>query len=456
MTPSLKVLKETIRKLINKRSFAALERLISRTPKGDIVAIFRYLSPSERIKIFKILMEQNIQKASDLLYDLDDDLKIEIIRSLPEKDAIRILLTLSSGEIAKVIDKLPEKLRNQVLSKLEEEERKEVEKYISYGDNSIVHLISDEFLSIDEDKTVEDALNLIRTSPEDEDIEIVYIYVVDKDGKLRGVVSLRELLVAPPNAQLKDVMTRDVIFVKADTPREEVIELFKHHDLYLLPVVDDEKNLVGVIYIDDIIDAISEKTTEEVFKLAGSKEDELFYTQEPLKIVKLRIPWILASVFGELLTAFIISEFEITLKKALSIVFFLPLVAAVSGNISSQSAIITIQAILMKKIEDNKREFLRILIRELKVASLIAVLVSFIVGLVSFIWLSNHILGIVVGIAILLNIIVAAFLGGSLPFILHLLKKDPTLATTPIMLTINDIVAITVYLSIATLFISHL
>ncbi len=456
MTPSLKVLKETVRKLINKRSFAALERLIQRTPKGDIVAIFRYLSPSERVKIFKILMEQNIQKASDIFYDLDDDLKIEIIRSLPEKDAVRILLTLSSGEIAKIIDKIPENIRNQVLGKLEEEERKEVEKYISYGDNSIVHLISDEYLSVEEDKTVEDALNLIRTTPEDEDIEIIYIYVVDKDNKLRGVVSLRELLVAPPNAQLKDIMTRDVIFVKADYPREEVIELFKHHDLYLLPVVDDEKHIVGVIYIDDIIDAISEKTTEEVFKLAGSKEDELFYTQEPLKIVKLRIPWILASVFGELLTAFIISTFDMTLKKALSIVFFLPLVAAVSGNISSQSAIITIQAILTKKIEDNKREFLRILIRELKVAFFIALIVSFIVGFVSFLWLSNHILGLVVGIAILINILVAAFLGGSLPFILHVLKKDPTLATTPVMLTINDIVAITVYLTIATVFISYL
>jgi len=454
MTPSLKVLKETIKKLINKGNYSALERLLQKTHKGDIVAIFRYFSHSERLKVFEIIMKQNLEKASDILYDLDEDLQIEILRGLPEKNAIRILLTFSSGEIAKLIDKLPDNIKKGVLNKLEDEERKELEKYISYGENTIVHLISEEYLKINENKTVEDALNLVKASPQEEDIEIIYIYAIDDEDHLTGVVSLKELLVSPLNAQVKDIMVREPIYIRNNASKEEVIQLFKRYDLYLLPVVDEEEKLIGVIYIDDILDAIDEKTTEEVFKLAGSKEDELFYANQVFKIVKLRLPWLLTTVFGELLTAFIISLFDLTIQKAIPIIFFLPLVAAVSGNISSQSAIITAQGFLTGKITDSKREFFRILLRELKIALIIGLIVSFIVGFISFIWLSNHILGVLVGIALFINIIVSAFLGGFLPFLLKLLKKDVALATTPLTLTLNDIIGITVYLSIAMYFVN--
>ena len=399
-------------------------------------------------------MKQNLEKASDILYDLDEDLQIEILRSLPEKNAIRILLTFSSGEIAKLIDKLPDNIKKGVLSKLEDEERKELEKYISYGENSIVHLISKEYLKINENKTVEDALNLVKASPQEEDIEIIYIYAIDDEDHLTGVVSLKELLVSPPNTQVKDIMVREPIYIRNNASKEEVIQLFKRYDLYLLPVVDEEEKVIGVIYIDDILDAIDEKSTEEVFKLAGSKEDELFYANQVFKIVKLRLPWLLITVFGELLTAFIISLFNLTIQKAIPVIFFLPLVAAVSGNISSQSAIITAQGFLTGKITESKREFFRILLRELKIALIIGLIVSFIVGFISFIWLSNHILGVLVGIALFINIIVSALLGGFLPFLLKLLEKDVALATTPLTLTLNDIIGITVYLSIAMYFVN--
>jgi len=454
MTPSLKVLKETVQKLINKGNYTALERLLQRTHKGDIVAIFRYLSPSQRVKVFQIVMKQNLEKASDILYDLDEDIQIEILRNLPEKDAVRILLTFSSGEIVKLLDKLPQSIKEGVLEKLEDEEKEEIEKYISYGEDTIVHLISEEYIKVDENKTVEDALNVVKASPKEEDIEIIYIYAVDKENHITGVVSLKELLVSPPNAQVKDVMVRNPIYIRSNATKEEVIQLFKRYDLYLLPVVDEEEKLIGVIYIDDILDAIDEKTTEEVFKLAGSKEDELFYTNQILKIVRIRFPWLLTTVFGELLTAFIISLFDFTIQKNIPIIFFLPLVAAISGNISSQSAIITARGFLTGKITDNKMEFLRVLLRELKIAFTIGLIVSFIVGLISFLWLSNHILGILVALALFINIIVSAFLGGLLPFLLKILKKDVALATTPLTLTLNDIIGITLYLSMATYFVN--
>jgi len=454
MTPTLNVLKETIKRLIYKGNIKALERILLKSHKGDIVAIFRHLTHQERIKTFQVLMKVDLSKASDVLYDLDEDIQIEILRSLPVKDAVRILLTFSTGEIAPLIDKIPEDVRAQLLQKLDEEERKELEKYISYGGDSVTSLITEEFISVTEEKSVGEVLNLLKTAPED--LEIVYVYIVDKKDRLVGVVSIKELLTAPENVHIKDIMTTDVISIRTDATKEDAIEIFQRYDLLALPVVDEDEKLVGVIYIDDILDAITEKTTEEFFKMAGAQEEELFYTNQIVKIAKLRLPWILVSVFGEMVSAVIISLFDFTIKQYLPIIFFLPLVAAVSGNISSQSAIITARGLLTGKITENFKDFFHFLFREVKIAVILGFIISTIVGSISVLWLSNHIVGVVVATSLFINIIIAAFTGGVLPIFMVKFGKDPTLATGPITLTLNDILGVLIYLGTATAFLRYI
>ncbi|RMD45357.1 MAG: magnesium transporter [Aquificota bacterium] len=454
MTPTLNVLKETIKRLIYKGNIKALERILLKSHKGDIVAIFRHLTHQERVKTFQVLMKVNLSKASDVLYDLDEDIQIEILRSLPVKDAVRILLTFSTGEIAPLIDKIPEDVRTQLLQKLDEEERKELEKYISYGGDSVTSLITEEFISVTEEKSVNEVFNILKTAPED--IEIVYVYIVDKKNRLVGVVSIKELLTAPENVHIKDIMTTDIISIRTDATKEDAIEIFQRYDLLALPVVDEDDKLVGVIYIDDILDAITEKTTEEFFKMAGAQEEELFYTNQILKIAKLRLPWILVSVFGEMVSAVIISLFDFTIKQYLPIIFFLPLVAAVSGNISSQSAIITARGLLTGKITENFRDFFHFLFREIKIAVILGFVISTIVGSISVLWLSNHIVGVVVATSLFINIIIAAFTGGVLPIFMVKFGKDPTLATGPITLTLNDILGVLIYLGTATAFLKYI
>jgi len=453
LTPSLEVLKETVKRLIDKGNYKALERILEKSHKGDIVSIFRYLDHQKRVKLFQILMEIDLEKASDVLYDLDEDLQIEVLRALPINQATRILLTFSTGEISEIIDKLPEKLQNAVLSKLEEEEREEIQKYISYKD-SIAPLISEDYISLLENKTVEDAINAYKTSPFD--IDIAYIYVVDKKNRLIGVVSIKDLLNSPPNVQLKDIMNRDIISLPEDASKEDAIEIMKRYDLLSVPVVNEEEVLIGVIYIEEILDALSEKTTEEFFKFAGATEEELFYTSQILKIAKLRLPWLLASAIGELLAAFIISMFDYTIAQFLPIIFFLPLVIAISGNISSQSAIITTRGLSTGQITEYTKSFISTLLKEIRVALIIGVIISVIVGVVAFLWISNHVLGIVVAVALLFNMLFAALIGGSLPFILSKLGKDPSLATGPLTATFSDVIGVLVYLTIATIFIQNL
>ncbi len=454
LTPSLNVLKETLKRLLYKGNYKALERILEKTHKGDLVAIFRYLSHQERVKIFQILMNTSIEKASDLLYDLDEDIQIEILRALPIKEALRVLITFSTGEISKIIDKLPVELQNAIMAKLAEEEKEELRKFISYGEDSIAPLISEDYISVEEEKTIEDVLNIVRSAPED--IEIIYIYVVDKKERLIGVASIKEILTAPLNAQIKDVMNTDVISIRSDATKSEAIDIFQRYDLLIIPVVDENDELIGVIYIDDILDAITEKTTEDFFKMAGAQEEELFYTNQILKTAKLRLPWLFVVVFGEMVSALIISFFDFTIKQFLPIVFFLPLVAAISGMISSQSAIITARGLTTGKITEYFKDFLNFLLREVKVAVLIALAISFVVGLISSIWISAHVMGFVIGIALFLNIVIAAFVGGLLPYISLKIHKDPTVATGPITLTLNDIIGILIYLGTATLFLEYL
>ncbi len=453
MTPSLEVLKEVLKKLLNKGNYRTLERLLEKTHPGDIAAVFRYLDRRERLKTFEILVEKDIKKASDVLYDIDEDIQIEILRSLDTKDAVRVLTNFSAGEIAEIIDKLPENLQREVLSSLKEEEREEIEKYLRQED-SIAPLISDEFISVREDITVQEALEYIKNLPED--FDVIYIYVVDDKNRIVGVVSLKELLASPPNALLKDVMNRDVISIRDDSTKEDAIEIMRRYDLLSLPVVDEEDRIIGIISIDDILDVIREKTTEEVLKLAGATEEEIFFTDNIIKVAKLRLPWFLVAIVGELITAFIISRFEFTIRQFLPIIFFIPLVAALSGNISSQSAIIVARGIITERISENIKDFLYVLFREIKVAVIIAIFSAVIVGIVSSIWLSNHILGAVVGIALFFNIILASFSGSLLPFVFYRLDFDPNLATNPLILTLNDIFGILIYLSVATTFIHHL
>ncbi|WP_457642077.1 magnesium transporter [Persephonella sp.] len=454
MTPTLNVLKETIKRLIYKGNYRALERILEKTHKGDIVAIFRHLSHQERIKTFQILMNVDIEKASDVLYDLDEDLQVELLRALPLKEAVRILLTFSTGEIAKIIDKLPDEIQKHLFEKLEEEEREELKKYISYGESSVASLISEEYIAVFEEKTVEEVLGVIKTVPED--IEIIYIYVLDKKERLVGVVSIKEILIAPLNVQIKDIMVADVISIKNSATKEEAIDIFRRYDLLILPVVDEEEVLIGVIYIDDIIDAITEKTTEDIFKMAGAQEEELFYTNQILKIAKLRLPWLMVSVIGEIITAFIISVFDFTIKEFLPIIFFLPLLAAISGNISSQSAIIIARGLITGKIMENLKDFIYYLFREVRVAVVLAFIVSFIVGFVATLWLAHHTIGIIIALAIFINMVLAAFSGGMLPYILLRAGKDPLLATGPVVLTVNDIFGILIYLGTATFFLEYL
>lgn len=454
LNPVLNVLKDTIVKAIGKNDHKTLERVIVKSHKGDIAEVVRYIPRNDRIKLFSFLMKLDLKKAYQVFIDLDEEMQVDILRGLHHKEAINFLVELPASDIARIIENLPQEVKNGILEKLEDEERKKLEKILHEGEDTVASIVRQDYIWMMEDITVEQAIESIKN--EQTETEIVYIYIVDEKKRLVGVISPVELIKAPQNAMLKDIMVRDLILAKENQTKEEAIELFRRYDLYILPVVDEDEVLKGVIYIEDILDVISEKTTEDFFKMAGAQEEEMFYSNRIMKIAKLRMPWLLIATLGEFVTAFIISGFRFTIEGFLPIIFFIPMVAALSGNISSQAAIITARGLSTGKLSENISDYMYSIIKEFKVAVIVGFAISLVVGSVSFVWISNHMLGIIVGFSMFFSIAVAALTGSLIPYITYKLNKDPTLATGPITLTINDIISIAIYLGIATYFINYL
>nr|BAU79786.1 putative magnesium transporter [uncultured Aquificaceae bacterium] len=454
MSPIIEVLKETLRRSVQRHDIKTIEKVLTKTHKGDIAEVLKYLSKEERVKIFNILYKMNPDKAAVVFTDFDDTIKIEIIRSIHIKDAVDFILKLPTSEIASIIENIPEDIKIAVIENLKGDEKEELKHLLSEGEDTVASLIQEDFIYILDVATVEEVIDKVKEHNEDR--EIIYIYVVDEKKKLVGVISLKEIITNPLNIMIKDIMRRDLIVLNINDTKEDAIETFRRYDLYVLPVVDEEGILQGVVYIEDILDVMSEKTTEDFFKMAGAKEEELFYADKTFKIAKLRLPWLLIATVGEFITAIIISLFDYTISEFIQVVYFLPMVAALSGNISSQAAIITARGLKEGRLTENTIDYLLTVFRELKVAIFIGIIIGILVGVVASLWISNHILGIIVAIALFFSIIFAGLIGSLVPFIMYKLEKDPTLATGPLSLTLTDIVGISIYFVVATLFIHYL
>jgi Mg/Co/Ni transporter MgtE (contains CBS domain) len=244
MSPIIEVLKETIKRAISKRDYKTIEKIIIKTHKGDIAEVFKYLKKEERKILMLTLIKLNIQKAANVFQDLEEDIKSELLRNLSSKDLTNLLNNLPVNEIVKIIDHIPYDVRDIILKNLEKEkieELEELEQLLTTNEDNIASIIREDYLSINENITVQEALEIVKNA--DKEIEILYIYVVDDKNRLIGVVSLKELITYPGNILVKDIMTRELITVSINATKEEVIDVFKRYDLYILPVINDEESL---------------------------------------------------------------------------------------------------------------------------------------------------------------------------------------------------------------------
>jgi magnesium transporter len=278
--------------------------------------------------------------------------------------------------------------------------------------------------------------------------------VVNEAKQLVGVLSLRQLLTVQPSKKLSDIMITDVFSVRTDMDQEEVARIVEKYNILAIPVVDEMNSLKGIITVDDIIDVIRQEATEDIYKMAGASEEELLYGYKAFKIARLRLPWLLVNLFGGVATGYLMWVFKVTLKEVIALITFIPVITGMGGNVGGQSATIMVRGFATGRIDFTMMR--QVFFKEVRVGMIMGSVCGFTIGLVAWFWHGNPYLGVVVGLAMVVAMIVAASMGVIAPAAFKRLGIDPAIASTPFVQTANDITGILIYFAMATGFIGLL
>ncbi len=424
------------------------ERLAGLHP-ADIAAALERLDAETLVRV---LRELDTETAADVLTDLDEHSLTEILDILEAPDIADMASELESDDATDVIGTLTPPKQSVVLSRLEEDDRRAVEDLLQYTDESAGGIMAAELVYVNQNASIDEAIALIREAA-DEIEEIHNVYVTDRDRRLRGVLSIRALVLARRGARVADIMQPDVVTVSTEMDQEDVAEVFRKYDLVVIPVVDPEGTLVGRITVDDIIDVIHEEAEEDISIMAGTREEEL-HEDSALRVSRIRLPWLVIGALGGLGSATVMSHYRFSLEKVLALAFFVPIITAMGGNVGLQTSTIIVRG--MRPERGLGGETVSRLLKEWRVAITNAVILGGAICLAVGLWFKDWGLAFVVGGSLAAVILVAATLGTVVPFALRRAGVDPAVAQGPFVTTLNDIIGIMVYLGLASAFIDRL
>ncbi len=427
--------------------------LKSGTHPGDLLDLIEDLGIEQKVDLIQKLNET---EAALIFQEMEDFEQAEILRLLDRSRAKAILMNLASDDAADLIGELSPEEAEEMLDLIkEEEEPVDFGELLKYPEESAGGIMTTELISLPEDIPVEEAIARLRDiAPEAE--TIYYVYVVDESGRLIGVISLRELIAASDGTLVKDVMRRNVISVNAQLDQEEVARVVSKYDLLAIPVVDDKERLLGIITVDDVIDVMEQEATEDIYRLAGAGEVVgMELTEAPVsKVVRLRLPWLLISMFGGFVSGSVIGGYESTLEAIVILAVFIPVIMDMGGNVGTQSSTIFVRGLATGQIDQS--EAWPYFFREIRIGLTLGVISGALISVVTFLWQGNPYLGLVVGFSMLATISVAALIGTLVPLVCSKVNIDPALTAGPFVTTIKDVTGLLIYFFIATSFLDYL
>ena len=419
------------------------------------------LEPLKPVEIANILLQLNIQHQLIVLENLDREKSSDVLSSLQGSPSIlgNIVQQMSPDHLSDVIEDMPQDdaadfvglldddKAEALLEKLPEKDREELTQLLQYDEESAGGLMTPYVVAIRKNQTVAAAINEIQKFVKKEGFELFYTaYVVDEYDHLIGTIGTTELLLAERNALIGNLMNPDVVAVDQDLDLEEVARVAQEYDLVVVPVIDNHLKLIGRVTLDDLVDVIVEEHNEDLGHLAGTGHEEVTETSV-LRTSGDRLPWLLIGLFGGFLTAIVMSFYENAIISLPDVAYFIPLVAALGGSIGIQSSTIVVRGLATGAIQTT--DILIRLWKELRVGLLNGIICSIILTLMSFYLTSDLSRAITSGIALLIVVCFAATVGSTIPIILKRMNIDPALATGPFITTTNDIIGIAIYLGLA-------
>ncbi len=429
---------QEISELIARDNLVKLQELLVDLHIADIAEILEGISLADARKLYAIIDEE---KSAEILVELDDNLREDLLAELTSKEiAEEVIENLESDDAADVIGELPEEKQEEVLSHIEDKEHASgISDLLSFPEDSAGGLMAKEFIKVNENWNTLQCLREMRKQAEH--VKKVHtIYVVDNDDVLLGSMSLRRLLLAETNTPVKEILKTEIISVKATEDDEVVANIMNKYDLVVLPVVDDESKLIGRITIDDVMDVVKEEA-EKDYQMASGISEDVESRDNVWTLTRARLPWLLIGMMGGMLGAEVIGIFDI--RENFELAFFIPLIAAMGGNVGVQSAAIVVQGLANDSLKmDN---IFQKLLKELGVGLLNGIICSLIVLSAAFALGYGMALSLTVSISLLVVIVFAALFGTFVPLTLEKYEVDPALATGPFITTVNDVLGLFIY-----------
>jgi len=442
---------DSVRRLLRIGATANLLNLLQKQHPADLAQVFSELQDKEREAAFTVLADRNGRLAMEAVSELGPENGAALLATRPAEEIAKLAQDIASDDAAALIDNLPEELSAAVLHLMRPKESTVVENLLEYAERTAGRIMNPNVFALNEDITVGEAITEIQSS---RDVEMVfYLYVVDERRHLVGVVSLRRLLLVSPETPLKRIMTADLISARADVDQEEVARQVAAYNLLAIPVVDAENKLVGIITVDDVIDVIKDEATEDIYRLAGVAGDERAFTPAKESLRK-RLPWLGINLLTAFLAAAVVGLFEGTIDLFPVLAVFMPIVAGMGGNAGTQTLTVVVRGIALGELTwGNSR---KALLKEVAVGLGNGIVLGALAAAVVWIVRGNPTLGLVLGMAMIINMFVAAAAGTLVPLGLRAANVDPALASSVFITTMTDVFGFFSFLGLATVFARYL
>jgi len=433
---------EEIRQLIEENKDAELRTMMKEFHYADVAEIADEMEVEEATYLIKLL---DSEKTSDILAEMHEDIREAVLKNLTAKEIAGELSELDTDDAADIINELPKELVQEVISEIEDREHaKDIVDLLRYEEDSAGGLMAKELVKVNENWTVTTCVKEMRAQAENV-TRVHSIYVVDDEGKLKGRLSLKDLLTTSTKTHIKDIYISKVDAVNVNEKGEEVARVMSKYDLEAIPVVDEIGRLVGRITIDDIVDVIREEADKDYQMAAGISQD-VEVSDSIWILTRARIPWLILGLFGGLGAAAIMGTFEDMISKHAVLFFFTPLIAAMAGNVGVQSSAIVVQGLANDNLKGNVRNHL---LKEMLLALLNGVILAILLLAFTWVWKGAFATALAISLSLIVVIVVAGFIGTFIPLFLHKRNIDPAIATGPFITTSNDIFGILIYFWIA-------
>ena len=442
---------ESVKRLQRIGANANLLNLLQKQHPADLAQVFGELTERDRRDSFALLVERYSRLAMEAISELGPEAGAAMLADRSAEDLAELLQELPSDDAAALIEHLPETLSIAVLDLLERREAGDVQNLLEYAEQTAGRIMNPNVFALSEDLTAGEAIAALQTS---RDVEMVfYLYVVDVRRHLVGVVSLRRLLLVSTETPLKRIMTTDIMSSRVDTDQEEVARMVASYNLLAIPVVDEEHKLVGIITVDDVIDVIKDEATEDIYRLAGMAGDEHISTP-PGEALRKRLPWLGVNLVTAIMAAAVVALFQETISQVVALAVFMPVVAGMGGNAATQTLTVTVRGIALGELTwGNSR---KALVKEVLIGLGNGLVLGFVAAGVSWAMQGNPVLGLILGLAMVLNMLVAATAGTLIPIVLRALNVDPALASSVFITTLTDVFGFLSFLGLGTLFLRYL